>query len=239
MPIERARRIGESIARALAQVHATGRVLGDLQPSRIAIRSRDGAEHAEIQRLDAPIERDESEPPAARYIAPEQVHVHGASAACDIYTLGVILFEMVAGQAPIHGRTTMEVMIRKTIEDAPPLARVCAGVTPSYAVLVDACLARDPRSRPSSTAEVAARLVEDGRPRATVELSSRPRRGATVVVADRPARVRVRAEIVALAAALGLTAAALAYAFMGDDADSPWGERVRGNLLSPVGGAAP
>lgn len=236
MALAEARRIGESIARALAECHAAGRVLGDLEPCRIALRSRDGARHAELRVRDGSRAPHEAESPAPRYIAPEQVQRQGVSAACDIYTLGVILFEMVAGRAPIHGRTPMEVMIRKTVEDAPPLAQACPGVTPSYAVLVDACLARDPARRPSSAAEVAARLVEDGRPRATVELSSQPRRGATVVVASRPP-ARARADLVALVVAMGVAAAALAYAFMEDDSGSPWGDRVRGNLMAPVDGS--
>lgn len=233
MPLAEARRIGESVARELAKSHAVGRVLGNLTPRKIALRSRDGVDHVELLARAAGSSAHEPEAPASRYVAPEQVQCHGVSAACDVYTLGVILFEMVAGRAPIHGRTSMELMVRKTIEDAPPLVTVCPDVTPSFAVLVDACLARDPERRPSSAAEVAARLVEDARPRATVELSSQPRRGATVVVASRPLR-RVRPDIAALVVAFGVALAALAYALMEDDTGSPWGERVRGNLLSPV-----
>ena len=113
-----------AIARALVRYHAAGRALGDLEPSRIAISSRDGIEHAEIRGAGRADPR-EASPPAARYIAPEQVQRHGVTAACDIYTLGVVLFELVAGVAPIHGHTPVEVMIRKTIADAPPLSQVC------------------------------------------------------------------------------------------------------------------
>lgn len=233
MPLADARRLGESLARALARQHASGRIVGDLTPSRIRIVERDDGDAVELEDPERASRGDAGPPPSARYMAPEQVQSHAVSAAADVYTLGVILFEMVAGQAPIEGRTPMEQMVRKTIQDATPLTSVCPTVSPSYAVLVDACLAREPMCRPSSAAEVAARLVEDGRPRATVELSSRPRRGSTAVTPARP-RERHVSELAALVVAMGIAVAAVAYAFMDDDADSPWRDRTSGNLLAPL-----
>lgn len=233
MPLADARRLGEGIARALARRHASGTIVGDLTPTRVRLVEREGTDGVELVDPERASGGHTSEPPAARYMAPEQVQSHSVSAAADVYTLGVILFEMVAGQAPIEGRTPMEQMVRKTIQDAPPLSSVCPGVSPSYAVLVDACLAREPMCRPSSAAEVAARLVEDARPRATVELSARHARGSTTVAPARP-RDRHNSEIAVLAVAMGVAVAAVAYAFMDDDTDSPWHDRTRGNLMAPL-----
>jgi eukaryotic-like serine/threonine-protein kinase len=94
------------------------------------------------------------------YMAPEQAFGHAVDQRCDIYSLGVILFEMVAGRRPFVARTAREVMVQH-MTAAPPRP---SHLNPAYQIPVELedlildCLRKEPEERPASIKEVEQRL---------------------------------------------------------------------------------
>jgi len=88
-----------------------------------------------------------------RYMAPEQLRDQPPTPAVDIYALGVVLYEMLAGRPPWSATTAQE-MVAEQAGTPPPLTDAPAAL----AALAAACLEHDPARRPTSAAAVAARL---------------------------------------------------------------------------------
>ncbi|MGA2546400.1 MAG: serine/threonine-protein kinase [Rectinemataceae bacterium] len=81
------------------------------------------------------------------YMAPEQVEGQRGDARTDIYALGIVLFEMLAGRPPYEGDNNLAVMSQHLRGNPPRLDREAAGVSPNVAAIVARCLRRDPKDR--------------------------------------------------------------------------------------------
>ena len=81
------------------------------------------------------------------YMAPEQIEGQRGDQRTDIYALGTILYEMLAGRTPFSGDTAMAVMAQHLRKDATRLDHVNSAITPELAAIVSGCLARDPNKR--------------------------------------------------------------------------------------------
>ena len=98
----------------------------------------------------------------AQYLSPEQATGGAVSASSDVYALGIVAFEMLAGRPPFVGDGPVAVALAQ-VRDAPPPLPVT--VPPPLTALVRDSLAKDPARRPADGAEFAARLragVQDG-----------------------------------------------------------------------------
>ena len=84
------------------------------------------------------------------YMSPEQCLGHEVDARSDIYAVGVVLFEALAGRLPFEGSTVAEIMTRHLEETAPPVPQV----EPEVAGLVARCLEKDPAKRIQTAAEL-------------------------------------------------------------------------------------
>lgn len=91
------------------------------------------------------------------YICPEQVRGEEADHRGDLYSVGVILFEMLTGRLPFAGRSTMDMLLAHATEAPPSFADVGARdwVPASIEELVNKCLAKDPADRPQSARDLA------------------------------------------------------------------------------------
>jgi hypothetical protein len=156
-----AREIAEQLCRALEHAHAQhivhrdikpanvlistdGRVkVGDLGIARLAEGSTDGGGTATIAGT-------------PRYMAPEQASGLPTSPTTDIYSAGIVLYEMLAGRPPFTGDSAVEVAMRHVQEAPPPLPPA----TPESLVrVVRQALAKDPAARFQSAAEMADALA--------------------------------------------------------------------------------
>jgi serine/threonine-protein kinase len=204
LSVPEAIRIGAAVARAMNVAHGAGVVHRDLKPANILL-DRSGVPRvgdfglARDQYSGQLLTRTGDFLGTPYYMAPEQVRGEVATTASDVWALGVLLHECLAGARPFDGRTVAIVARAILSEEPPPPSRVAKQlVPPSLDRIVAAALRKDPARRPSMDA--IARDLEHERATSSARESSRPSR----------ARVPIAAGLVGvLGFALGLLAFAL------------------------------
>ncbi len=153
------------IARGLREAHARGVVHRDLKPSNIIlVPEGDGAEIVKIvdfgigkvlatQDEGQDLTREGMMVGTPRYMAPEQFEA-AAYPATDIYSLGTIIYQALAGNLPFTGKTVAEMMVAKFAQQAPRIRDVNprAELTDGLEALIFQCLARKPTDRPTMEA---------------------------------------------------------------------------------------
>lgn len=93
------------------------------------------------------------------YISPEQVRGEAMDHRGDLYSVGVVLYELLCGKLPFTGESSMEVMLAHANTEPPTFAEMGAGdwISPSVEAVVRACLAKDPSKRPANARELVER----------------------------------------------------------------------------------
>jgi serine/threonine protein kinase/Tol biopolymer transport system component len=162
LPVEEAVDVAAQVARGLAKAHRQGIVHRDIKPANLIVTS-DGV----VKILDfgiaklagaAALTRTGSTLGTPAYMSPEQMKGQEVDARSDLWSLGVVLYEMLAGRRPFPG--DHESVVRQAILSAQPepLSHVRPEVPPAVQQLVDALLAKDPAQRAPAADEVAAAL---------------------------------------------------------------------------------
>ncbi|SBS71761.1 serine/threonine-protein kinase [uncultured Microbacterium sp.] len=151
---------------ALDSAHAAGLVHRDIKPDNILITADNRVKVADfgIARLtgQAPFTVAGQVMGTVQYISPEQVSGRPVTAASDIYSLGVVAYEALAGRLPFGGESSVAVA-HSQVHDTPPA--LPPDVPQRISDLVLSCMAKDAARRPSSGAELAhaARALHTGR----------------------------------------------------------------------------
>ncbi len=93
------------------------------------------------------------------YICPEQVRGDPVDHRGDLYSVGVILYELLTGKPPFTGQSTMDILLAHATEEPQPFAAMSNGmVPPAIEAVVLACLAKNPAQRPPSARDLAERF---------------------------------------------------------------------------------
>ncbi|HEY9103042.1 protein kinase domain-containing protein [Chitinimonas sp.] len=166
----RALEIIEQIAAAMAQAHGSQLVHGDLKPSNLMveptgrIRILDFGLARQIDPLATGSGSQTGQEGTIAYMAPERLLGRQPDTASDIYALGVILYELLAGERPFAGLHGLA-LAAAHMQSRPEAWPLPEGVSPACAALVRQMTAREPALRPTSMQAVceAARQVREGR----------------------------------------------------------------------------
>lgn len=191
LPISMSLRIAQHVAEGLAAVHAAGLIHRDVKPSNILLRA-DGTpvltDLGLVAALSATAQAQRLTPAdtilgTADYISPEQVAGTAVDGRSDLYSLGVVLYEMIVGYVPFAGRTPLEAARAHLEERPPPLP---AATPREVCMLVERALQKRPEDRfpaASSMAEAIAALcaaleAEAGAEAGTAHTAARGNRDA-------------------------------------------------------------
>ena len=151
---EEALTITGEIAEALAHAHANGLVHCDIKPHNILMTS-DG--HAKV--ADFGIARAVTESTmtysgnvigSVHYFSPEQAKGTMITPKSDVYSLGVVLYEMLTGELPFTGENPVSIAMKHLQDEPTPVRRIDPDIPPVVEALVSRMMAKDPAMRPSS-----------------------------------------------------------------------------------------
>ncbi len=187
LPVEEAVRLAREVAGALAYAHAHGIVHRDIKPENILLQ--DG--HAIVADFGIARALTAAGGPALTqtgvsvgtplYMSPEQVVGDPIDGRSDVYSLGCVLFEMLAGSPPFKGSTALAVLASHTVDPIPPLQTRRGGVSNALQHTLAKALAKTPAQRYETASSLDAALA-GAMPAAVAALPGGRWRGAWRVV---------------------------------------------------------
>ena len=201
---ERLCNIMAQVLAALAEAHAHNVIHRDLKPENIMVEHRRDQPDfvkvldfgiAKILDSDMPgLTRNDVVCGTPQYMAPEQATGAQLDARCDLYAIGVILYQMATGHLPFDGQNSMEVLTKHVNEPpVPPRQRQPdAPISQAMEALILRALEKDPALRPQTAAAFRQLLLEVPKHQPAFELSSprdtrsTPSQGTTLPSASAP-----------------------------------------------------
>ncbi|MCA9113770.1 MAG: serine/threonine protein kinase, partial [Planctomycetaceae bacterium] len=159
-------RIGREVASGLAAAHEQGLIHRDIKPDNIWIDEATGWARildfglARIATDDAGLTRSGIIVGTPRYMAPEQAQGDVVDHRCDLFSLGSVLYHLLAGRPPFRGRNVTATLIAVTQEDPPALQAINPALDQRLCDLIMSLLNKDPEQRPQKAQDVCDRLAE-------------------------------------------------------------------------------
>jgi serine/threonine-protein kinase len=167
-------RLIRDVARAIHAAHRSGLVHRDLKPGNILLARDEGGEvHPYVVDFglamaadDASLSRTGMISGTPGYISPEQAQGFPFDRRTDVYSLGVVLYELIAGFPPFAGGNLARILVQLVQEEAKPLRLAAPGTPEDLGTIVAKCLEKDPVRRYDSARELAEDLDRflDGEP---------------------------------------------------------------------------
>ena len=175
LPLSDIDRLFTQLAEALSYAHSRGIVHRDLKPANVLIDS-----HGNVFLTDFGIAKllESASPRLTQtdaimgtpaYISPEQAQGHPVDQRSDIYSLGIILYEMVTGSVPFTAETPLAVLFKHISDPLPPPSLVKPDIPPVIEQVLLKALAKDPRDRFATAAEFVAAWERALQSRETVQ----------------------------------------------------------------------
>jgi eukaryotic-like serine/threonine-protein kinase len=168
IPLEAALAIVGHACRGLDYAHRNGVVHRDVKPGNL-LRSDDGL----VKLADFGIAKALSDESAitqvgsvlgtAAYLAPEQAHGEEAGPRSDLYSLGVVTYQMISGKLPYQANSLTELALMQQREAPPLLHELVGEVPPQFSAAVDRALNLDANDRYATAEEMRAALVDGAR----------------------------------------------------------------------------
>lgn len=161
LDVDRAVRIARQMLHGLAAVHAAGIVHRDVKPENVLVTDGEsGRDHVKL--VDFGIAKKSGATKLTErgmvigtpsYLAPEQIRGEEADARSDLWAVGIVLFEMIAGERPFHGEET-RALLEAVMTDSPELLSDVAGAPLHISAAVDRALRKDAAARFASAKEM-------------------------------------------------------------------------------------
>jgi len=164
LPLDRVLKFARALAEALAAAHAEGVIHRDLKPQNILVNKDDQIFVSDFGLAKSFEEGAQGMTKTGaflgtpRYMSPEQVEGKPADQRSDLYSYGLMLYEMVVGDVPFTGESTLKVMYQR-IQEKPKNPKLLNPSLPSWLVrIIMRCLERDPEARYQTAYEILADL---------------------------------------------------------------------------------
>ena len=158
LPVEKSLEIGRKLAIGLAAAHAKGVLHRHLEPRNIMIDGRGEVRIMDVGLGVAALDAVPSGGHASAYMAPERLAGHQATAATDIYALGLVLYEVLTGRRTVAGADASELRLERELSPTMAPSMFVPELEFTIDRLVLRCLDPDPHMRPASALSVAAAL---------------------------------------------------------------------------------
>lgn len=158
LPQEQVIDLGSQILKAAGFAHRGGVIHRDFKPHNVIVDEQGRAKVTDfgIARAGASeMTETGSIMGTAHYLSPEQAQGHAVTAASDLYSIGVMLYEMLAGRLPFDGDSAVAIALKHLSEPPPPLSQLRPDIHPALEAVVMAALAKDPERRWQTAEEFA------------------------------------------------------------------------------------
>jgi len=163
LPWAEAAALAMQAAAGLSEAHAHGIVHRDIKPANLFLTAK-----GQVKILDfglakltgaSVLTQTGTTVGTAHYMSPEQARGEAVDARSDLWSLGVVLYELVAGRPPFRGEYAQAVIYGILNEAPPPVTEFAPDVPPALQGVVAKCLAKDPAARPAAAGELADALA--------------------------------------------------------------------------------
>ena len=162
MPPHAVAAVAEPVLAAIGVAHRSGLVHRDIKPENVLISDGGEVKIADFGLVRAVAGSNMTSSSVilgtAAYLSPEQVADGSADARSDVYSFGILIFEMLTGRTPFTGDTSLSIAYQRVEKDVPNPSRFIEGVPPEFDELVARATAREPAHRFTDATEMAGEL---------------------------------------------------------------------------------
>ena len=167
LSVRDAARVARQVADALAHAHAEGVVHRDVKPDNILLDKRGhvmvtdfGIAKAVKAATGAQLTTEGMIMGTPQYMSPEQATGDPVDGRSDIYSLGIVLYQMLTGGPPFDGESSAKIIAQQISAEPPDIRRLRSDITPALVNVLNRMLAKDPAQRYQAAAEASRALVD-------------------------------------------------------------------------------